>query len=186
MTRSPDAEQRCDAAGIVLNKNAIPFDPQPASIASGIRVGSPAVTTQGMVESDMKAIASLIGTAIRDADGSRTAEVAAGVRELVGAHPAYPEPVSAPAERMREYAVVLLTAALVTFLATPVVRMAAIRFRMMAAPRERDVHVIPTPRGGGVAISPGSPSFLPVCSSSVRQRPEIWSSRPSGNPPSRM
>src|SRR5215208_6323330 len=87
-----DAEKRCGAAGIVLNKNAIPFDPQPASIASGIRVGSPAVTTQGMTESDMKSIASLIGTAIRDADGSRTAEVAAGVRELVGAHPAYPEP----------------------------------------------------------------------------------------------
>ena len=76
----------------MLNKNAIPFDPQPASIASGIRVGSPAVTTQGMTESDMKSIASLIGTAIRDADGSRTAEVAAGVRELVTAHPAYPEP----------------------------------------------------------------------------------------------
>jgi len=87
-----DAEKRCGAAGIVLNKNTIPFDPQPASIASGIRVGSPAVTTQGMVETDMKEIASLIGTAIRDADGSRTAEVAAGVRGLVGAHPAYPEP----------------------------------------------------------------------------------------------
>ncbi|RZU32867.1 serine hydroxymethyltransferase [Blastococcus saxobsidens] len=87
-----DAETRCGAAGIVLNKNAIPFDPQPASVASGIRVGSPAVTTQGMTESDMKSIASLIGTAIRDVDGSRTAEVAAGVRELVGAHPAYPEP----------------------------------------------------------------------------------------------
>jgi glycine hydroxymethyltransferase len=86
------AEARCDAAGIVLNKNAIPFDPQPASIASGIRVGSPAVTTQGMRETDMKEIASLIGTAIRDADGSRTAEVAAGVRDLVTAHPAYPEP----------------------------------------------------------------------------------------------
>src|SRR5919199_2873894 len=53
---------------------------------------------------------------------------------------------------MREYAVVLLTAALVTFLATPVVRMVAVRLRMMAAPRERDVHVIPTPRGGGVAM----------------------------------
>jgi glycine hydroxymethyltransferase len=87
-----DAEARCDAAGIVLNKNAIPFDPQPASIASGIRVGSPAVTTQGMSETDMKEIASLIGTAIRDAHGSRTAEVAAGVRQLVGAHPAYPQP----------------------------------------------------------------------------------------------
>src|ERR671926_911731 len=53
---------------------------------------------------------------------------------------------------MREYAVVLLTAGVVTFLATPVVRMVAIRWRMMAAPRERDVHVIPTPRGGGVAM----------------------------------
>jgi glycine hydroxymethyltransferase len=47
-----------------------------------------------MVETDMKAIASLIGTAIRDSTGARTAEVAAGVRELVGAHPAYPVPAS--------------------------------------------------------------------------------------------
>src|ERR671911_2091817 len=53
---------------------------------------------------------------------------------------------------MREYVVVLLTAALVTFLATPVVRMVAIRLGMMAAPRDRDVHSIPTPRGGGVAM----------------------------------
>ena len=65
---------------------------QPASVASGIRVGSPAVTTQGMTETDMKEIASRIGTAIRDADGSRSGEVSAAVRELVGAHPAYPEP----------------------------------------------------------------------------------------------
>jgi glycine hydroxymethyltransferase len=91
------AEARCDAAGIVLNKNAIPFDPQPASVASGVRVGSPSVTTQGMTETDMKSIASLIGTAIRDVDGSRTAEVAAGVRELVTAHPACPEPHHPPA-----------------------------------------------------------------------------------------
>jgi len=90
------AEARCDAAGIVLNKNAIPFDPQPASIASGIRVGSPSVTTQGMGESEMRSIAALIGAAIRDADGSRTAEVAAGVRELVEAHPAYPAPSARP------------------------------------------------------------------------------------------
>jgi glycine hydroxymethyltransferase len=87
-----DAEARCDAAGIVLNKNAIPFDPQPAAVASGIRVGSPSVTTQGMRETEMKEIASLIGTAIRDADGSRTAEVATAVRELVSSHPAYPQP----------------------------------------------------------------------------------------------
>src|SRR5919106_103113 len=53
---------------------------------------------------------------------------------------------------MREYVVVLLTAGLVTYLATPVVRLAAVRLHMMAAPRDRDVHVIPTPRGGGVAM----------------------------------
>jgi glycine/serine hydroxymethyltransferase len=66
-----------------------------AEVASGIRVGSPAVTTQGMTESDMRSIAPLIGAAIRDADGSRTTDVAAGVRERVGAHPAYPEPIRA-------------------------------------------------------------------------------------------
>src|SRR3712207_7667800 len=56
---------------------------------------------------------------------------------------------------MREYAVVLLTAGLVTYLATPVVRLAAVRLRMMAAPRERDVHVLPPPRGARVAMSLG-------------------------------
>jgi glycine hydroxymethyltransferase len=84
------AEQRCAAAGIVLNKNAIPYDPQPPSVASGIRVGTPSVTTQGMGETDMKEIAGLIGRAVRDADGSAAAEIRAGVDALVAAHPAYP------------------------------------------------------------------------------------------------
>ncbi len=87
-----DAEVRCDAAKITLNKNSIPYDPQPPSIGSGIRVGTPAVTTQGMSETDMKDIAGLIGRAVRDADGTAAAEVAAGVGALVGAHPAYPRP----------------------------------------------------------------------------------------------
>ncbi|MCW2542562.1 MAG: glyA, partial [Frankiales bacterium] len=84
------AEQRCAAAGIVLNKNAIPYDPQPPSVASGIRVGTPSVTTQGMGETDMKEIAGLIGRAVRDEDGTAAAEVRAGVDALVAAHPAYP------------------------------------------------------------------------------------------------
>ena len=84
------AETRADAASIVLNKNAIPNDPQPPSVASGIRVGTPAVTTQGMHEGDMKQIASLIGRAIKDSDGSQRAAVAAEVAELVKAKPAYP------------------------------------------------------------------------------------------------
>jgi len=85
-----DAEFRCDRAGIVLNKNAIPYDPQPASVASGVRVGTPAVTTQGMTEGDMKEIGSLIGRAVRDADGADAQEVRRGVEALVQAHPAYP------------------------------------------------------------------------------------------------
>ncbi|WP_426561765.1 serine hydroxymethyltransferase [Angustibacter sp. McL0619] len=89
-----DAEARCDAAGIVLNKNAIPNDPQPPSIASGIRVGSPSVTTQGMGEEQMSQIAALIGRSVRETDGDPdhavAREVRAEVRELVEAFPAYP------------------------------------------------------------------------------------------------
>src|SRR5881227_1435169 len=84
-----DAEARCDAAGITLNKNAIPFDPQPLAVASGIRVGTPAVTTQGMTEGDMKEVAALIGRAVRDADGTAAADIRSAVTALVSRHPAY-------------------------------------------------------------------------------------------------
>ncbi|MDX6226263.1 MAG: glycine hydroxymethyltransferase [Frankiales bacterium] len=87
-----EAEARCDAAKITLNKNAIPYDPQPPAVASGIRVGTPCVTTQGMTDGDMKEVAAFIGRAVRDADGSAAAEVAAGVSALVARHPAYPRP----------------------------------------------------------------------------------------------
>ena len=86
-----EAETRCDAARIVLNKNAIPYDPQPPSIASGIRVGSPSVTTQGMGEGEMKEIGSLIARAVRDGDDPDVSrEVGERVAALVAAHPAYP------------------------------------------------------------------------------------------------
>ncbi len=85
-----EAEGRCDAAGIVLNKNAIPYDPQPPSIASGIRVGTPAVTTQGMAEDQMKGIASLIGRAVRGTESPEAIRV--GVSALVERFPAYPRP----------------------------------------------------------------------------------------------
>jgi glycine hydroxymethyltransferase len=89
-----DAEARCDASGIVLNKNAIPNDPQPPSIASGIRVGSPSVTTQGMGAGQMATIAQLIGRAVTktdgDPEGAVAREIRSTVRELVEAFPAYP------------------------------------------------------------------------------------------------
>ena len=84
------AEERCDAAGIVLNKNAIPYDPQPPSIASGIRVGTPAVTTQGMAQDQMKEIASLIGRAVRGTESPE--DIHAGVSAVVERFPAYPRP----------------------------------------------------------------------------------------------
>lgn len=84
-----EAEARCGAAGITLNKNAIPFDPQPPAVASGIRVGTPAVTTQGMTEGDMKEVAALIGRAVRDADGTAAKDIGAAVNALVERHPAY-------------------------------------------------------------------------------------------------
>jgi glycine hydroxymethyltransferase len=85
-----DAEARCGEAGIVLNKNAIPFDPEPPAVASGIRVGTPAVTTQGMAEGEMKEVASLIARAVRDSDGAGAADIRASVSALVSRHPAYP------------------------------------------------------------------------------------------------
>jgi glycine hydroxymethyltransferase len=85
-----EAEARCDAAGITLNKNAIPYDPEKPMVASGIRVGTPCVTTQGMTEGDMKDVASLIGRAVRDADGTAAAEIRRAVGDLVARCPAYP------------------------------------------------------------------------------------------------
>jgi glycine hydroxymethyltransferase len=87
-----DAEARCGAASIVLNKNAIPYDPQPPAVASGIRIGSPSVTTQGMAEGEMKEVAGLIARAVRDADGSAAGEISESVQSLVRRHPAYPRP----------------------------------------------------------------------------------------------
>jgi len=84
------AEARCDTARVTLNKNAIPYDPQPPSKGSGIRVGTPAVTTQGMTEGDMAIIASIIGRAVRDENGEQTADLVGEVTELVTRHPAYP------------------------------------------------------------------------------------------------
>ncbi len=92
-----DAELRCDAAKITLNKNSIPFDPQKPMIASGVRVGTPSVTTQGMGPTDMKEVASLIGRAVRadldtEAGRAEIAQVADAVSTLVAKYPAYPDP----------------------------------------------------------------------------------------------
>ena len=84
-----DAEARCDAARITLNKNAIPYDPQPPAGASGIRVGTPSVTTQGMGEPEMTEIGRLIARAVKDP--ATAGAVADEVDGLVRRFPAYAE-----------------------------------------------------------------------------------------------
>jgi glycine hydroxymethyltransferase len=83
------ADERCGAAGIVLNKNSIPFDPEAPSVTSGIRVGTPATTTQGMGVDQMKIIASLIARAIKSDDAVAHAAIKAEVHALTAQFPIY-------------------------------------------------------------------------------------------------
>jgi glycine hydroxymethyltransferase len=86
-----EAENRLDAVGVVLNKNAIPFDAQPPANPSGIRLGTAAETSAGMGEAEMRTIADLIVRGLRAEPGGADAEaVRAEVTELVGRFPAYP------------------------------------------------------------------------------------------------
>ena len=83
------ADERCGAAGIVLNKNSIPFDPEAPSVTSGIRVGTPATTTQGMGVDQMKVIASLISRAIKTDDAAAHAAIKSEVHALTAQFPIY-------------------------------------------------------------------------------------------------
>jgi len=83
------ADERCGAAGIVLNKNSIPYDPEAPSVTSGIRVGTPATTTQGMGVEEMKTIASLISRAIKTDDASAHAAIKSDVHALTARFPIY-------------------------------------------------------------------------------------------------
>jgi len=86
------AEVSLDKAGLTVNKNAIPFDTKPPTITSGIRLGTPALTTRGMREAEMRTVAALIAEVLVDVeDGARQARVAGKVRELCSAFPLYPE-----------------------------------------------------------------------------------------------
>jgi glycine hydroxymethyltransferase len=85
------AEHALGRAGITVNKNAIPFDRNPPMVASGIRIGTPAVTTRGMREAEMDAIAGLITRALRAPDEeSVLIEVRADVEALCRKFPLYP------------------------------------------------------------------------------------------------
>jgi len=86
------AETALDQAGITANKNAIPFDVKPPTVTSGIRLGTPALTTRGMREAEMRHVAGLIAEVLENIeDATRLARVAAQVRELCAVFPLYRE-----------------------------------------------------------------------------------------------
>lgn len=83
------AEETLDEYKITVNKNAIPNDPQPPTVTSGIRIGAPAVTTRGLEEEDMKLAAWCINKALTGDEGEK-AEVKKKVAELTAKYPLYP------------------------------------------------------------------------------------------------
>ena len=84
------ADERCGAAGIVLNKNSIPYDPEKPAVTSGIRVGTAATTTQGMGKPEMREIASLIARAIKDGgDATKAEAIRSEIHTLTAKFPIY-------------------------------------------------------------------------------------------------
>ena len=82
------AEKYLDEVGVTCNKNAIPFDPEKPFVTSGIRLGTPAVTTRGMVEEDMKVIARAMALAVEDPEKNGE-EARALVKSLTDKYPLY-------------------------------------------------------------------------------------------------
>ena len=82
------AEKRLDWVGITCNKNAVPFDPESPFTTSGIRLGTPAVTSRGMTEADMTEIADIISLVIDDYEANKP-EAKARVAALTKKHPLY-------------------------------------------------------------------------------------------------
>ncbi|MEV1240640.1 serine hydroxymethyltransferase [Nonomuraea sp. NPDC050022] len=82
-----EAERRCAAAGITLNRNVIPYDPEPPAVTSGIRVGTPCLTTQGMGPQELKEVGALLVQAVRHPGAA--AEVKGRVAALLGAFQPY-------------------------------------------------------------------------------------------------
>lgn len=86
-----EAQAVLDLAGITLNKNTIPDDPRSPFVTSGVRIGTPSVTTQGMGEKEMTTVATLIARALRGRGSeAEIATVRSEVAELCQAFPAYP------------------------------------------------------------------------------------------------
>jgi glycine hydroxymethyltransferase len=85
------AEDRLATIGITVNRNAVPFDPRPPMVTSGLRIGTPALAARGFQAEDFAAVADLIAQCLIAAPDSDTAKLARAVGELAERHPLYPQ-----------------------------------------------------------------------------------------------
>ncbi len=91
------AEARLEEVGITVNRNAIPFDERPPMNPSGLRIGTPALTTRGLVEDDLTEIAAVIATALSENFESQKHSLAERTAALMERYPLYPHLVPAAA-----------------------------------------------------------------------------------------
>jgi glycine hydroxymethyltransferase len=90
------AEKRLEDVGITVNRNAIPFDERPPMNPSGLRIGTPALTTRGLVEDDMREIAEVISVALSERFEAEGDSLSERTRALMERYPLYPQLSAAP------------------------------------------------------------------------------------------
>jgi glycine hydroxymethyltransferase len=86
------AEDRLHEVGITVNRNAVPFDPRPPAVSSGLRIGTPALATRGFAVDDFREVGRVIGEALTgDFSEEKKTELAQRTRALADRHPLYPQ-----------------------------------------------------------------------------------------------
>jgi len=90
------AEKRLEEVGITVNRNAIPFDERPPMNPSGLRIGTPALTTRGLVEDDLREVAQVICAALSDRFDAERDELLERSRALMERYPLYPQLSATP------------------------------------------------------------------------------------------
>jgi glycine hydroxymethyltransferase len=92
------AEDRLHSVGITVNRNAVPFDPRPPSVSSGLRIGTPALATRGFQADDFREVGAVIAEALRgDFPDAKRADLSERTRALAERYPLYPQLAAAPA-----------------------------------------------------------------------------------------